>query len=144
MTTLHTPTNAEKSPVHGERALPVISEGTIIVPYRKGWPITLFENTDPSSPDCFIRARLHLAQCIWYADVDEANTSRVSVPRDPHHYKSQGVIVFLTSQQLTEKDGIRITRTFNSGKSARGIVTELPRDWKDLYSNDTNSLFKGI
>ncbi len=136
--------SASVSPQHGERALPVILEGTIIIPYRKGFPIMLFENTDQSSPDCYVRARLHLAQNVWYGDVDETSNSKVSTPRNPHHHKSQGVIVFVPAQELTASSGIRVVRTFNSGKSARGMVTQLPRDWHDLYTHDTRGLFKPL
>lgn len=125
--------------------LPVLAEGTIIVPYRKGWPMILYENMDSSNPDCFIRARLHPTKRVWYADVDEAKPERAaSMPRDPHHHRSQGVVVFLSVQQLTYNVGIRVTRMFNSGKSARGTVIELPGDWQDLYTHDTGALFKPI
>lgn len=128
-----------------ERVLPVLKEGTIIVPYRKGHSMLLYANLDAGSPDCFIRTRLHQERGVWYSDVDElADRPDICTPRDPHHYRGQGIVVFLTANQLTADMGVRITRMFNSGKSARGTVVKLPDDWQDLYAHDVQVRFKPI
>lgn len=126
------------------KPLPTLVEGDIILPYRGNFPIMLFDNIQPENTDTFIRARKHPTLDVWYSDVDEQAVGDVAEPRDPHHWKSQGAIIFLTVQSIQVNCGIRITRVFREGLSARGVVIELPTGVVFPYQHDTEKLFKPI
>lgn len=125
------------------KPLPLLVEGDIVLPYRGNFPIMLFDNAQPENTDTFVRARKHPTLNVWYSDVDEQAIGDAE-PRDPHHWKSQGAVVFLTAQKLSVNFGIRITRVFREGLSARGVVIQLPEGVEFPYQHDTNKLFKPL
>jgi hypothetical protein len=118
-------------------------EGDIILPYRGNAPIMLFDNAVDQSGDTFIRARKHPGLNLWYSEVDE-EAAGAAKPKDPHHWKSQGAVVFLTAQSIPINHGIRITRVFKQGLSARGQVIELPKGIVFPYQHDTEKLFQPL
>lgn len=117
---------------------PLLQEGDIILPYRGDFPIMLFDNE--AQADTFIRARKHQTLNVWYSEVDESAENDVARPRSTAHYKSQGAIVFLSVQQLQRGQGIRITRAFKGGLSARGVAIDLPANVEYPYQADTSKL----
>lgn len=105
-----------------------IKEGDIVIPYQKEYPMMLFDNiTDGQQQDPFIRARVAPDQCTWYSDVDVNAQCDASVPRDPQHTKSSGIVVFISAESIPRGYGVSITRVFHSGGSARGVLVPLPK-----------------
>lgn len=124
------------------QSLPMLSEGDIVVPYRAGFPIMLFDNT--TQEDTFIRARKHPVLGIWYSNIDEEAVDRIAQPRAPQHWRTQGAVIFTAAQSLRANQGIVVSRTFRGGLSARGTVIELPEGIKYPYDADTEKLFKPL
>jgi hypothetical protein len=122
--------------------LPLLVEGDIVVPYRSGYPIMLFDNE--AQEDTFIRARKHPVLGIWYSNVDEEAEDLVAKPRAPQHWRAQGAVIFTPVQKLRANQGILVSRTFRGGLSARGTVIELPEGIKYPYDVDTKKLFKPL
>lgn len=123
---------------------PMLTEGDIILPYRSSFPIMLFENYKENGTDTFIKARKHKPSNLWFSDIDEKAIDNVAEPRDPHHWKSQGLIVFLINSEIPKNYGIKVSRVYQGGLSARGTLIELPRGVKCPYDFDTQALFKPI
>lgn len=125
-----------------KQPLAALCENDIVVPYRAGFPIMLFDNH--TQEDAFIRARKHPGLGIWYSTIDEEAVDKIAQPRAPAHWRTQGAVIFIAAQSLRANQGILVSRTFRGGLSARGTVIELPEGIKYPYDADTEKLFKPL
>lgn len=132
----------QKHQPDNKAALPLLSEGDIVVPYRSGFPIMLFDNHQHN--DTFIRARKHPVLGIWYSEIDQDAHNGIATPREPQHWRAQGAVIFTAAQSLRANQGIVVQRAFRGGLSARGNVIDLPDGIKYPYDADTEKLFKPI
>ncbi len=127
-----------------EQPLPTIAEGDIVMPYRATYPMMMFDNAAGQSSDTFVRARKHVGLNVWYSEADMAAEHATGIPREPQHWRAPGIVVFLTESSIEPGYGVRITRVFKSGASARGVIMKLPPGVKYPYDSDTEKLFQPL
>ena len=127
---------------NSQPSLPLLVEGDIVIPYRAGYPIMLFDNDTHN--DTFIRARKHPVLGIWYSEIDQEAIDKIATPRAPQHWRAQGAVIFTAAQSLRPNQGIVVKRCFRGGLSARGNVIDLPDGIKYPYDADTEKLFKPL
>jgi hypothetical protein len=119
---------------------PLLSEGQIVLPYDRDHPMVLYKSNHENSVDAFVRAKFHEQLGLWWSETDfyaENGNPRLNAPgRDGN----SGLIVFVDPNTILCGLGIRITRVFNGGTSAKGVAIRLPIELKLLSYHDQRIL----
>lgn len=106
---------------------PVLLDGQIVLPYNTEHPIKLYRSNVDGNNDIFIRAKHDAINRIWWSEVDpeaENGNTRINAPGMDGN---SGLIVFVEDYpRVLCSHGIRVTRIFNAGNSAKGVVFRLP------------------
>lgn len=113
---------------------PTIEVGTLILPYSRTMAMTTFHQTDPDSPDFFIRAKMHPEMEVWYSDCTE-------VPGQTTHPLMAGTgLVIFVPRELRIGEVVKVTSVFPNGAAARGSILKTNQEFKTPMDYDLEKM----